>query len=145
MDKNFQKQILEQRKSILFNKELKNIDKSSTLRIKNDNNKFSKENTESQYLIIGDNNETILNSNSKKNQEYGNSAKENLFEQVKNSEPSIYDYENKDQKQITIDFTENKSNVVTKKNLAIFGVCIVFSYIAITALNDYIIITYFQN
>ena len=145
MDKNFQKQILEQRKSILLNKELKNIDKSSTLRIKNDNNKFSKENTESQYLIIGDNNENILNSNSKKNQEYGNSAKENLFEQVKNSEPSIYDYENKDQKQITIDFTENKSNVVTKKNLLIFGVCIVFSYITITALNDYIIITYFQN
>jgi hypothetical protein len=145
MDKKFQKEILEQRRSILYNKELKNIDKTNTVRIKNDNLKYLREESEPQYLIIGDNNENILNCNSKKNQDYGNMAKENLFEQVKNSEPSIYDYENKEQKQITIDFAETKSNVVTKKNLAVFGVFIVLSYMAITALNDYIMITYFQN
>tara|TARA_B100000989_G_C19419776_1_gene418105 strand:- start:317 stop:793 length:477 start_codon:yes stop_codon:yes gene_type:complete len=158
MDKSFQKEILEKRRSMLFNKELKNIDTRNTLKpIRTRSEPVKKE---PEYLIIGDDN--ALNSDLKchliqtKETNFGNmpnqineeQKRHNLFEEIRNSEPfhnDIYKQcQDQEQKQITIDFNENKSNLVTKKSLVIFGVCIVLSYITITALNDYIMLSYFS-
>jgi hypothetical protein len=157
MDKSFQKEILEKRRSMLFNKELKNIDPRNTLKpIRTKSEQYRKK--EPEYLIIDDDN--TLNSDLKshliqtKETHFGNMPNEineeqkrqSLFEEIRSSESfhsDIYN-QNSDQKQITIDFNENKSNLVTKKSLVVFGVCIVLTYIAVTALNDYIILSYFS-
>ncbi len=156
MDKSFQNEILEKRRSMLFNKELKNIDPRNTLKpIRTKSEPVKKR--EPEYLIIGDDN--TLNNDLKshliqtKETHFGNMPNQindeqnrhNLFEEIRNSthiHEDIYK-RNQEQKQITIDFNENKSNLVTKKNLTIFGICICLTYIAITALNDYIMISYF--
>ena len=159
MDKSFQKEILEKRRSMLFNKELKNIDPRNTLKpIRTKNEQYRKK--EPEYLIIEDDN--TLNSHLKshliqtKETQFGNMPNEindeqkrhNLFEEIRNSEPfhnDIYKQcQNQEEKQITIDFNENKSNLVTKKSLVVFGVCIVLTYITVTALNDYIMLSYFS-
>jgi hypothetical protein len=143
MDKQFQKEILETRKTILFNKELKNIDTRNTLKpIRSHTNQINR-NIDKEYLIIGDdktlNNDLQTGSNQ--------NIRQTLFEEIRNSDPTHRDIyqQNQESKQITIDFKENKSNLVTKKNLIIAGICIVFSYISITALNDYIMLSYFQT
>ena len=157
MDKSFQREILEKRRSMLFNKELKNIDPKNTLKpIRTKSEPLRKK--EPEYLIIGDDN--TLNSDLKsqliqtKETQIGNmpyeineeQKRQNLFEEIRNSESLHSDIykQNAEQKQITIDFNENKSNLVTKKSLVVFGVCIVLTYIAVTALNDYIILSYFS-
>ena len=158
MDKSFQREILEKRRSMLFNKELKNIDPRNTLKpIRTKSEPVRKR--EPEYLIIGDDNTLNNDLNSHliqtKETHFGNTpnkindeqSRQNLFEEIRNSAPIHQDIyrNNQEQKQITIDFNENKSNLVTKKNLIIAGICIVFSYISITALNDYIMLSYFQT
>tara|TARA_X000000950_G_C13899562_1_gene654362 strand:- start:2310 stop:2783 length:474 start_codon:yes stop_codon:yes gene_type:complete len=157
MDKSFQREILEKRRSMLFSKELKNIDPRNTLKpIRTKSEPLRKK--EPEYLIIGDDN--TLNSDLKshliqtKETQFGNmpyeineeQKRQNLFEEIRSSEPLHSDIykQNAEQKQITIDFNENKSNLVTKKSLVVFGVCIVLTYIAVTALNDYIMLSYFS-
>lgn len=158
MDKSFQREILEKRRSMLFNKELKNIDPRNTLKPIRTKSEPVRQ-REPEYLIIGDDNTLNNDLNSHliqtKETHFGNTPnkindekrRQNLFEEIRNSAPIHQDIyrNNQEQKQITIDFNENKSNLVTKKNLVIFGVCIFLSYATITALNDYIMLTYFQN
>ena len=158
MDKSFQREILEKRRSMLFNKELKNIDPRNTLKPIRTKSEPVRQ-REPEYLIIGDDNTLNNDLNSHliqtKETHFGNTPNrindeqrcQNLFEEIRNSAPIHQDIyrNNQEQKQITIDFNENKSNLVTKKNLVIFGVCIFLSYATITALNDYIMLTYFQN
>ena len=142
MDKQFQKEILERRKTILFNKELKNIDTRNTLKpIRNQPDQITK-NNDTEYLIIGD--DKTLNNDLQNGS--NQNIRQTLFEEIRNSESLHSDIykQNAEQKQITIDFNENKSNLVTKKSLVVFGVCIVLTYIAVTALNDYIILSYFS-
>lgn len=143
MDKQFQKEILERRKTILFNKELKNIDTRNTLKpIRNQTDQITI-NNDTEYLIIGD--DKTLNNDLQNGS--NQNIRQTLFEEIRNSDPihkDIYQ-QNQESKQITIDFNENKSDLVTKKNLIIVGICIVFSYISITALNDYIMLSYFQT
>ena len=158
MDKSFQREILEKRRSMLFNKELKNIDPKNTLKpIRTKSEPARRQ--EPEYLIIGDDNTLNSDLNSHliqtKETHFGNITREinkeqnrnDLFEEIRNHslyQEDIYK-QNAEQKQITIDFNENKSNLVTKKSLAAFGVCIVLSYLVIIAVNDYIMVTFFNN
>ena len=97
MDKSFQREILEKRRSMLFNKELKNIDPRNTLKpIRTKSEPVNKK--EPEYLIIGDDN--TLNSDLRsqliqtKETRFGHMPNElneeqkrqNLFEEIRNSE-----------------------------------------------------------
>jgi len=147
MDRSFQKEILERRNTILFKKEIKNIDPKHTIKPI----KHKRHISDPDYLIIAsDNNDNIIQTlNHPIEQNTHNNLQKNidLFNQMhKPLENTPGRYSNIDnQKKITIDLNDNNDNndnTITKKNLFCFSALIVACYISITILNDYILIKY---
>jgi len=132
MDKSFQKEILERRNTILFKKELNSINPKHTIKPKKNINN-------SEYLIIGENNNFDKN-NFDKNNELNKYTSNNLKLNISNNSNNS-DKEN--EKQVIIDLYGNNKNTINNRNLICLGIFLVASYIGITIINDYIMINHF--
>jgi hypothetical protein len=119
MEKSFQRELLERRDTIMFKRDLKNITSKNTIKTI----KTIKTKSDSDYLIIGDN---LNKQNSVPNK--SNETNGNLIT-TRNRRLSA--------------IPEIDTNTVITKKLIIFGVIMVVSYIGITAINDYIMVSYF--